>query len=325
MSTKTTVSVETLLQKLITNHELPTLVEMMVLSDLSLPNWQRVRGLWSAIPEDRRHAVVSTLVQASQEDIQIQIGRLLRVALDDDSERIRVLAVQGLWEDTAEDLVGPFVHLLQNDPYQEVRAAAAAALGAFVLAGELEELEASYALTVEEALLAVLHSETEPLVVQCRALESVAFSSEVGIRQLIEDAYYSPYEEMQISALVAMGRSADTRWRTAARTELENSAPAVRAEAARACGELEDRAALPHLINLLSDEELSVRLAAIFALGLLGGQEAEEALQFIAESEDPTEAEAALHAIEDASFYSETDIALFEEIGDDWDDDSEDW
>ncbi len=199
------------MQKLVSDQVFPSLVELMALSDLSQADWQRVRALWSAIPEERRYALLAALVEASREDIQIQLGRLLRVALDDESARIRQIAVQGLWEETSEDLIGPFVQLLHNDSSHEVRAAAAGALGAFVLAGELEEIDASQALRVEEALLAVLHSDGEALDVQCRALESVAFSGEVGIRQLIEDGYYSPYEEMQISALIAMGHSADTR------------------------------------------------------------------------------------------------------------------
>ncbi len=43
----------------------------------------------------------------------------------------------------------------------------------------------------EESLLAVLNNEEEPLEVRRRALESIAYSSEAGVRQLIEDGYYS--------------------------------------------------------------------------------------------------------------------------------------
>jgi HEAT repeat protein len=216
--------------------------------------------------------------------------------------------------------------MLLNDPSQPVRAAAAAALGPFILAGELEEIDAAQAMRAEEALLAILHSETEPLEVQCRALESLAFSGEAGMRQLIEDAYYSPYEEMQLSALVAMGRSADTRWRETARTELENPSSAIRAEAARACGELEASAALNDLFGLLADEEKAVRLAAIFALGRIGGKEAIEALEAMALSEDTDEEEAAQVALEEATFFGDEDaIPLFDEQDDDWDEDDEDW
>lgn len=326
MTTRTSISVDKLLQKLIADENFPSLQELGALSDLSIPGWQRVRGLWSAIPEARRWQTVKELVEASYTDIQLELGRFLRVAIEDESDRVRAMAIHGLGEDVSEDLISPFVHMLNYDPNAQVRAAAAAALGAFVLAGELEEIDSIQAMRAEEALLSVLHSETETLEVQCRALESVAFSGEAGIRQLIEDAYYSPYEEMQISSLVAMGRSADTRWRATAQTELENSSPQVRAEAARACGELEARAAIEDLLVLLTDEEKTVRLAAIFALGRLGGRDAEDALNTMLLSEDEDEVEAAEEALEEVVFFGKSDeISLYDESESDLDEDDDEW
>jgi HEAT repeat protein len=326
VTTRTSISVDKLLQKLIADENPASLQELGALSDLSIPAWQRVRGLWSAIPEARRWQTVKDLVEASYADIQLELGRFLRVTIEDESDRVRAMAIHGLGEDVNEDLISPFVHMLNYDPSAPVRAAAATALGAFVLAGELEEIDSIQAMRAEEALLSVLHSETEALEVQCRALESVAFSSEAGIRQLIEDAYYSPYEEMQISSLVAMGRSADTRWRATAQTELENSSPEVRAEAARACGELEARAAVEDLLVLLTDEEKSVRLAAIFALGRLGGRAAEDALNTMLLSEDEDEVEAAEEALEEVVFFGKADeIPLYDESEVDLDEDEDEW
>lgn len=327
MTTKTSISVEKLLEKLITSESMPTIQELSAFSDLSRADWQLVRAQWSAIPEDRRYQTLLSLVEWSYENLDLLLGRLLRIALDDASDRVRSVAIRGLWEDTEEDLIGPLIHMLHNDPSLIVRREAANALGVFILAGELEELDAAQAMRVEEALLAILHNETEPLEVQCRALESLAFSGEAGMRQLIEDAYYSPYEEMQLSALVAMGRSADTRWRATVRTELDNPAPAVRAEAARACGELDATAALGELLELLSDEDKRVRLAAIFALGRIGGKDAIEALEAMALSEDEDEIAAAELALEEASLYEEIgELPGFEEYEDDWDDEEdEDW
>ncbi len=328
MTTKTSLSVEKLLQKLIAEEAPPSLQELSALSDLSRSEVQRVREMWSAIPEPRRLESLRLLVEAAYEDIQLQLGRLLRVALEDESERIRALAILGLWEDDDEDLIGPLVQMLYNDPSEIVRAQAASALGQFVLGGELEEIDAAQAMRAEEALLDILQGEEEPLTIKCRALESMAFSGEAGVRQLIEDAYYSPYEEMQISALAAMGRSADTRWRSAAQAELENSSPEIRVAAARACGELEAEAALDDILALLTDEEKSVRLAAIFALGRIGGKMAEEALDVMLTSEDPDEVAAVEEALEEIVFFGNPDaIPLFDESEDDWeiDDDPDEW
>ena len=268
-----TRSIELLLAQLQEDGAPPHARELAALSDLSLPDLQRVREVWATIADTRRRHVVQSLVDESVDNLHLQLGRLLRLALTDPLPDVRVLAIKGLWEDRAADLVGPLIQMLNNDPYDTVRAAAAEALGAFVLAGELDELSPALAMRAEDALLAVLHAEMEPINVQACALESIAFSGETGVRELIEDCYYSRYEEIRVAALRAMGRSADVRWRSTVQAELESPEAEMRAAAARACGELEARDALESLIELLSDDSKPVRLAAIFALGRLGGRQ----------------------------------------------------
>ena len=321
-----TRSIEDLLIQLQEDGAYPQAQELAALSDLSLPDFRRLQEAWPTLADDRRLFVVRSLVEESFDNLHLQLGRFLRLALTDSLPTIRILAIKGLWEDQDADLVGPLVHLLNNDPHETVRAAAAEALGAFVLAGELNELSSALAMRAEDALLAVLHAEMEPLTVQAQALESIAFSGETGIRDLIEDGYYSQYEEMQVAALHAMGRSADIRWRASVQAELGSPTLAMRAAAARACGELEARDALEELISLLADEEKTVRLAAIFALGRLGGRLAGEALNAMTTSDDPDEAKLAAHALEEAVFYENSqEIPLFDEERSIWEDEADDW
>jgi len=304
----------------------PTTQELFVLSDLTTREQADVRRLWMTIPEERRYTVIKSLIAASETELTVHLGRLLRVVLNDESSRVRVLVLGGLWEETDETLIGPMIDMLRNDPSEDVRAAAAAALGAYVLAGEVDEIEPAQAMRVEEALLSVLHSHAESVAVQCSALESIAYSGEVGVRQLIDDAYYSPDEEMRVSALVAMARSADIRWRDAAQAELNSPDVAMRVAAANAVGELEHRDALPDLIELLDDEEKEVRLAVLFALGRVGGKIAIEILTTAAASADADEAAAAEDALEEALFYTESNIPLFDESGAEWDEsDDDEW
>lgn len=311
---------------MVTDPNFPTLSELFALSGLSLEEQAQVRREWMNISEERRYIAVQELTAACESELALDLGRLLRVVLGDESGRVRALAVNGLWEEIDEGLIGPLVDLLRNDPDEEVRAAAAGALDSYVLAGELDEIDPAQAMRVEEALLEILHSEVEPLSVQCRALESIAYSGEAGVRQLIDDGYYSPFEEMRVSALNAMARSADIRWRDAAQAELVSPEPAMRAAAARACGELEHRDALPDLFELLSDEEKEVRLAVLFALGRLGGKDAVEILTAAATSEDEEEAAAAEEALEESLFYANSDIALFDESQAEWDEEfDDDW
>ncbi|MCB0045968.1 MAG: HEAT repeat domain-containing protein [Caldilineaceae bacterium] len=299
---------------------------LRVFSDLSAAQAEQVRRDWPLIPAQRREAVLTYLTTLAEEELDLHLGPLLRVLLGDSEPTIRRLAMEGLWEDLGGDLIGPLVQLLYNDEDAGVRAAAAQALGPFVLAGELDELDTALSMRAEEALLAVLLQPEEDTDVRRNALESIAYSGEMGVRQLIEDAYYDADEAMRVSALTAMGRSADIRWRGLVRAELLNPSPAMRGEAARACGELDARAATPELITLLEDEELFVRLNAIAALGQIGGKEAREALRAHKDAgdvNDPLEDEAVELALEELLFSQDNDIALFDEdeLLETWEDD----
>jgi hypothetical protein len=295
-------------------------------SDLSRADMEHLQSRWHEVPVARRRTLVKGLTTSAADNLDLQLGRFLRVALRDSDPEVRRLAIEGLWEDEDPDLIGAFVRLLNHDEVEEVRAAAAAGLGSFVLAGELDELDAALAMRAEQALLAVVHNEAEPLAIRCRALESIAYSSEAGLRQLIENAYYSPEVEMQVSALRAMGRSADIRWRGLARAELHNADSPMRAAAAWACGELEVKSAVPEVLRLLEDEDPQVRLAAIGALGQLGGKPARDALREVADGDDPEAAEAAEEALDELLFSVDADAALLldeesEEEDDFWADD----
>jgi HEAT repeat protein len=329
-SVRATIPVDQLIDRLIQEPELPAIGQLYAFSDLSRADTDLLRTRWEYIPVDTRRAVVTELVNLAEEELNLSLGRMLRIAMTDPDAEVRQVAVRGLWEDYNVDLLGPLVQMLLNDPDVDVRAAAATALGRYVLAGELEEMDTSLSMRAEEALLAVHTDATVPLEVRRRALEAIAFSGEVGVRQLIEDAYYSPDEPMRVSALFAMGRSADIRWRSLVRAELRNPSPTMRVEAAIACGELEARTALDDLLTLLHDRNQEVRLAAIFALGRIGGEDAQDALEMVITGENVQEVEAAEAALEEMQFYADLNaVALFDETLDEeeeWStDDEEDW
>jgi HEAT repeat protein len=319
------LSVDDLLGKLVRKADTITTSDLFVLSDLSLAEMERVQARWYDIPVVQRRGLVKHLTASVNDYLELHLGRLLRIAVHDSDAQVRRLAIEGLWEDTGTDLIGVYVQILNQDGDSAVRAAAAEALGSYVLAGELDELDAALAMRAEQALLAIVHNQAEPLTVQCKALESIAYSGETGLHQLIEDAYYSPHSEMQISAVRTMGRSADVRWRKFAQSELSNPSPEMRAEAAKACGELEAKSATQELISLLNDDDHEVRLAAIEALGHLGGKAARDALRAIASGDDPDDAAKAEDALDEILVYEEAgSIALFDEDDEEQDDQSDD-
>lgn len=311
--------------------------ELAVFSDLSPADAEQVRRVWPQIDLMRRRSVVAVVTELYNTFLGLDFGAFLRVVLNDNDAIVRRFALLGLAADVAApDLLGRYVQTLQTDEDSEVRAAAASALGAYILEGELEEMDSALAMRAEQALMAVLANKEEALAVQCRALESLAYSGELGVRQLIEEAYYSSEEAKRLSALVAMGRSADIRWRRLARAELTNPDKAMRAQAAYACGELETKSALPDLLRLLHDSDQRVRLAAIFALGHIGGPQARTALLAVQANGDEVETLAAEEALEEMDFYAGAEAAsvpLFDETeaddeeGEeplDWEDDSDD-
>jgi HEAT repeat protein len=167
-----------------------------------------------------------------------------------------------------------------------VRAAAATSLGRFVLLAELEELDERHGRLIRGALLEAINSMEEELEVRRRAVESIAYLGEDCVRDIIAAAYEDRDPLMRVSAVFSMGRSADRHWAAAAQTELASPDPAMRYEAARACGELELKEAVPALIGLLLDPDREVQSSAVAALGQIGGRRARQALERCCRSGD---------------------------------------
>jgi len=216
--------------------------------------------------------------------------------MEDDDAQVRTVSIEGLWEDEGVTLIAPLVRLLRQDPAASARAAAASSLGRFVLIAELDELEERYGKLIRAALLETIDDRAELMEVRRRAVESIAYWDEPRVHDIVGAAYQEPDELMRISAVFAMGRSADAAWAKTVAGELQSRNPAMRYEAARACGELEAKQAVPALIRLVSDPDREVQFAAIGALGQIGGQQSRQVLERCVRSTD----EAVRLAAEDA-------------------------
>ncbi|HID64185.1 MAG TPA: HEAT repeat domain-containing protein, partial [Anaerolineae bacterium] len=266
----------------------------------------------------RRRWIIQSLVDIAEASFEVDFNSIFRLCLNDEDEMVRSRAVEGLWEDEDLTLAGLLVRLLRDDPSESVRAAAVTSLGRFVLLGELEKIEAAPAMMVEDALLGAIYDPHETLEVRRRAVESIAYSGQDQVRDIIEMAYCDDEEEMRISAVFAMGRSADPLWREMVIAELDNPNPEMRYEAARACGELEISAALSALVGLIeADPDPEVQEMAIWALGRIGGKEARRVLEACCESEDEVLRQAAEEALDELDFLGgHLDLLLFE--SDDW-------
>jgi HEAT repeat protein len=107
---------------------------------------------------------------------------------------------------------------------------------------------------------------------------------------------------MRISAVFAMGRSADSRWAPQVKQELFSPNPEMRYEAARACGELQISDTVTDLAELTEDVDPEVQEAALWALGQIGGDKAREILQRYCESECEATRVAAEAALDELEF-----------------------
>jgi HEAT repeat protein len=285
------------------------------LSGITREGLMQFRQIWPDIEVGRRRLLMNSLVELTEQSFEVNFDPIFLVAMGDDDSEVRSAAIDGLWENEDQALIGPLVHLLRADDEPKVRATAAVGLARFVLLGELEKIDRAPAMLAEEALLETLRSGEEDFEVRRRAVEAIAYSGEAGVRDIIEAAYYDEDEKMQASALFAMGRSADAYWRKFLVQELENPNPELRFEAARACGELETQEAVPQLIEMsTNDPDREVQQSAVWALGRISGHAAREALEAFIESDDEALSQAAAEALDEMDMLGKSlAIPLFED------------
>jgi len=275
---------------------------LYILSGISKREIEAFRGVWPRLPVERRRAILRALVEIIEVSFEADFNRVFRFCLSDEDEEVRAQAIEGLWEDESVSILRSLIDLLREDPSFLVRARAAAGLGRFVLLAELDELDSELGAEVREVLLCTINNPQEVLEVRRRAVEAISFSSEEGVREIIEAAYQDEAQKMRVSALFAMGRSVDPYWGETLLQELKNPHPEMRYEAARACGELELKEAVPTLACLIDDYDREVQGAALWALGRIGGREARQVLRACCEGDDEIAAEAAEEALSELEF-----------------------
>lgn len=293
---------EKLLQEIGDTSNRLSISRLYSLSEMNKAETLLFQKAWPSIAVERRREIINFLAEIAEASFEVDFGQVFRFCLGDEDERVREAAIEGLWEDDDTALINPLITLLQDDPSSSVRAGAAISLSRYVLLGELDKIKARRFALVREALLETIHSPLEDLEVRRRAIESIAYSSEEGVLNIIETAYYDEDERMRISAVFAMGRSADPNWSHLVISELESFSPEMRYEAAMACGELELSAATPLLADLANDPDREVQEAAICALGQIGGNEARRILYTCYEEGDQSLQEAVEEALEQLDF-----------------------
>lgn len=291
------------------------------LSDLTTEQALAFDVKWSAAPNANRAVIARHMADISEDNFVVDYTPMFRKFLEDNSAEVRLAALDGLWDCSDMTLVQPIIILMQKDQDERVRAQAAATLGHIVLMAEWGQVDIAHAEKIVEALIMEFNRLENPPAVRRASLESMGASADVRVPELIKGAYYNGDEEMQVSAVFAMGRNADDRWLPVIIEELESPLVEMRLEAAQAAGGIGSSDAVESLIGLLHDDDLEVSLAAIFALGKIGNEFAHEALQDLLNDPytDEIIMEAAEQALDEMDWLSgEIDLSLFsKDYGDD--------
>ena len=282
------------------------------LSNIEPLELEQVIEVWPLIELERRRALVQELVDIAEANFDMDFDSVFRWGLSDSDAVVRATCVEGLWEKEDLGLMDELHELLTGDLSEQVRAASAQALGRFLLLGELGKLNLERCQPTYETLCEIITSENEAIDVRRRAVESVAYVGSDRVVTLLEDAYDHPDDKMRIGAIFGMGRSADARWIDTIVQELYNFNPEMRYEAARACGELEARVAVPRLAALIDDPDREVQEAALWALGQAGGDAARRVLLACCDADDEAISTAAATALEELEFmYSQLDFPFY--------------
>lgn len=283
------------------------------LSDLDDDEIQELKQIWGKMPAWRRKALMEDIETIGETDFLLSFESIARLAIQDTDPTVRLPAIHTLWDYEDPHLIPVYLAMLEKDEDIQVRAAAATALGKYVFLGEIDELPLETLRNIEDHLLAST-TGSDDILVRRRALESLGYSGRDEVPPLVEAAYASSDKDWIVSALFAMGRSAHEGWRAMVMEKLDSNLPAVRAEAARAAGELEISEAAVTLIEMLDDPNDDVREACIWSLSQIGGEGVREALEDLyEETEDEEEAEFIDDALDNLAFTEETELfALFD-------------
>ncbi len=261
-------------------------------SDLAPSALNALKPAWSQVLLPRKRNLLRDLNQAYHEDNLMAYDDIAQFFLDDADALVRAQAIRLLDESHDLRLLRRLVVIGENDPDVGVRTETATVLGQFVKLGEEDRVPAALKLQVEEILLKDIREQTNPHL-QRAALESLGYSSRPEVPDLIEAAFPRPDTAWTASALLAISRSFDPRWRDHVLVALNHDETNVRLLAVQAAGELELKAARQPLLTMLEEEDDDEVLEAIiWSLSQIGGEDVRHYLQAMldsAEDEDLVE------------------------------------
>ncbi len=289
--------------------------QMKQLSGLASEQLRQLRGVWSSMADPERMTLLAGLRRHAEDDSLTDFDAIYEIAMDDPNADVRRVAISAIAGDQNPSLLAKLLDLCSSDPEEMVRAAAAERLGGFAYEAEVGTFPEETARRLESELLARAQSETEAASVRARALASVGYFSTEEVREELRRALTRA--PLRIAAIRGIGRNLAPEWAEVLTEQMASDDPIIRQEAAEASGDFDNM--VEALSDLVDDDVMAVRLAAISALGRIGGPEAKDVLIYCYEGGDPEIRKAANAAMHDM----ETDEDPLGTAGPEWEDEDE--
>lgn len=280
------------------------------LSDLSASERQAVAVDWRRLASESRRRILRSLLEASEAMFEMNYREIALLGLNDEDGSVRVAAIELLWTDETVETMRRLLALAADDRDSFVRAAALKELGRFILLGEYGDIPDEVAKEAQLLTLRIHKDGSEPLEARRRALEALSNSSHPEVERLIRKAYADGNHDLKISAIFAMGRTCSKVWRDILMEELDSSDNELVYEAVTACGQIQLQESVRRVGQLVTSEDREIQLAAIWALGEIGGKHAFDILTSLEEIVDDEEASAVVDEALDTAGFSRTFAAL---------------
>ncbi|MYD09549.1 MAG: HEAT repeat domain-containing protein [Chloroflexi bacterium] len=280
------------------------------LSDLTVTERQALEDDWARLASETRRRVLRSLLEASEAMFEMNYREIALLGLDDADRDARAAAIELLWTDETEETMRRLITLAAEDRDAVVRAAALKELGRFILLGEYGDIPDDAAKAAQALALRIHTDRGETLEVRRRALEALSNSSHPDVERLIRAAYTDGNHDLKISALFAMGRTCSKVWREIIMEELDSADNELVFEAVTACGQIQLQESARRIGQLAISEDREIQLAAIWALGEIGGNHAFEILTNLEETVDDEEAAAVIDEALDTAGFGRTFAAL---------------
>lgn len=333
--------IEPILETLARGERAPR--DILAFSDLDKENATLLARRWEDIPSELRLSLVQEAIELAIDDVFLLMSRFFRIVSHDSDASVRQIAAQAMASEEDFENRDRLLEMLAEDTSDDVRGAAAGALGYFA---ELEAVfdtdgtddpDDPYAFLNREpfsgdsplmqTLLRVAEDEDEPWVVRAHAVEAASiYTPNSRVDALVQRLYDEDELGLRVSAIFAMGRGNLTSWLPVIMKAFEDDDEAIRVEAIRAAGKMGEVEALPLLAEIArKDRDIEIRHNAIMAIGTIGGDAAHRTLSRIQEKAREEDLEIIEAALMEAVMASPTMSAEF--FGDDdWDDDPrDDW